>query len=69
MKIVSKFTTGILSSIVNLVVRKKLGVNADIKLNAVHATIGENGKTHIHLDVDAELDKEELTKLLKGIGI
>lgn len=69
MKIKSKFTTGIVSSIVNLVVRKKLGVDTDIKLNEIQATIGDNGKTHIHLDVDAELGKEELAKLLKAIGI
>lgn len=69
MKIVSRFTTGIVSSIINLVVRKKLGVIADVRLNEVQASVGDNGKTHIHLDLDAELSKEDLTKLLKGIGV
>ena len=47
---------------------KKLGVDADIALNELQVTVVD-GKTHIHLDLDAELSKEELTRLLKHIGI
>lgn len=67
MKIVSKFTTGIVSNIAKSVVRKKLGYDVDIQVNQIHTTIVD-GKTHIHLDLDAELSKEELTKMLKSIG-
>ena len=28
-----------------------------------------DGKTHVHLDVDAELEKDELMKILKNIGL
>lgn len=28
-----------------------------------------DGKTHLHLDVDAELDKDELMSILKSIGL
>lgn len=68
MKIVSKFTTGMISKLLKMMLRKKLGYDIDIKLNEVTAKV-DDGKTHIHLDVDAELGKEELTKILKSIGL
>lgn len=68
MKIVSKFTTNMISKLVKKVLRKKTGYNIDIQLNGITASIND-GKTHIHLDVDAELDKDELTKILKNIGL
>jgi len=68
MRIESKFTTGIISKLIGMTVRKKLGYNVDIQLNEVRTTVID-GKTHVHLDVDAELSKEELNKLLKSIGI
>ena len=60
MKIVSKFTTGIVSKLAEVALRKKLGVDADITLNEVQVTVVD-GKTHIVLILDAELGKEELT--------
>jgi len=68
MKIESKFMTGIVSKLVGMVVSKKLGCNVGIQLNTVRTTVID-GKTHVHLDVDAELGKEELNKLLKSIGV
>lgn len=68
MKIVSKFTRGIISKILKTVIHKKTGYDIDIQLNEVTTTISE-GKTHLHLDVDAELSKEELVKILKSIGL
>lgn len=68
MKITSKFTTNMISKLIKMVLSKKLGYNVNIQLNAINATIID-GKTHVHLDVDAELDKDELTKILKNIGL
>lgn len=68
MKIGSKFTTGIISKLVSMVIRKKFGYEVELKLNEVNATVID-GKTHVHLDVDAELDKEELMKILTSIGL
>lgn len=68
MKIESKFITGIVSKIAKKVVRDKLDYNIDIQLNGLRTTVIDD-KTHVHLDVDLELTKEELNKLLKSIGV
>lgn len=68
MKIGSKFTTGIISKLVSMVIRKRFGYDVQLRLNEVTATVND-GKTHVHLDVDAELTKEELNKILASIGL
>lgn len=68
MRIVSKFTRGIISKAVKMVVHKKTGYDVDIQLNELTTTITD-GKTHLHLDVDAELERDELIKILKSIGL
>lgn len=67
-KIVSKFTRSVISKLIKTMLHKKLGYNIDIQLNEVNAMITD-GNTHVHLDVDADLDKDELLKILKGIGL
>lgn len=66
-KIVSKFTRMVISKLLKMTLRKKLGYDIDIQLNEVNATITD-GNAHIHLDVDAEIPKNELSKILKSIG-
>lgn len=68
MRIVSKFTRGIISKALKMVIRKKTGYNVDVQLNEITTTIND-GKTHLHLDVDAELERDELIKILKSIGL
>lgn len=64
MKIQSKFMTGLVSRIVKKVLRTKLSCEVDIQLNEFRTTVIDD-KTHVHLDLDADLTKEELNKLLK----
>ena len=61
MKIQSKFMTGLVSRIVKKVLRTKLGCEVDIQLNEFRTTVIDD-KTHVHLDLDADLTKEELMK-------
>ena len=68
MRIVSKFTREIIPKAIKMVIRKKTGYNIDIQLNEAITTISD-GKTHLHLNVDAELDKDELMSILKSIGL
>lgn len=66
MKIESKPMAKFVSRFVKRAIRKKYGYNIDIWLNHFRTTILDE-KTHVHLDVDLELSKEELNKLLESI--
>ena len=68
MRIESKFTTMIASKLAEKVIRDKLGYDVDIRLNRLRTTVMEE-KMHVELNLDLELTKEELNKLLKSIGI
>lgn len=68
MRIESKFTTMIASKLAEKVVRDKLGYDVNIRLNRLRTTVMEE-KMHVELNLDLELTKEELNKLLKSIGI
>lgn len=64
----SKFTRGLLSKLLKGVLRKKLGYSLDIQFNELDASINDE-KAHIHLNVEADMSKEELMKILKNIGL
>lgn len=68
MKIGSKFTRTVISKLICMLLRKKLGYNIDIQLNEMAATIID-GKAHVHLNADVELEKDELVKILKNVGL
>lgn len=68
MNIVSKFTRGMLSKLVKMMLHKKLGYDVDILLNEVNIKVID-GKAHIHLSADAEIEKDELMKVLKNVGL
>ncbi len=63
--IVSEFTRKILSKLAGQLLRKNLGCEINVLLNGINVTICD-GKTRIHLDVDAEIEKEELQRLFKN---
>ena len=68
MRIESKFTRGIASRLIKKAMRDKSGCNIDVQLNKFRTTVIEE-KTHVHLDIELDLSKEELDKLLKSIGL
>lgn len=68
MNIVSKFMRSAISKIVKMVIHKNTGYLVDIQLNECNINVND-GKAHVHLNVDAELEKEELIKILKSFGI
>lgn len=69
MLIKSKIMTNAVSKVVKKVLKKKTGYDVDIKLNNFCTYTTPEEKTHIHLDIDAELTKEELANILKSIGL
>ena len=58
----------IASKFAKKMVRDKLGYDVDIRLNGLRTTVMED-KMHVELNVDLELTKEELDRLLKSIGL
>ena len=68
MRIVTKFTKRIISKMLRKIIRKKIGYDVDIQLNDLIVTI-DNERVKLHIDVNAELDKDEFTKILKNTGL
>ena len=68
MKIESKWARGIASMLIKKALRNKLKYDVDVQLNHFRTTVLED-RAHVHLDVDLELSKEELDKLIKSIGL
>lgn len=59
----------IISKVIKTELNKQLGVKADIKFNKVDVVFDE-GKAHLHLDVDADMTKHEFMKLVvKKLGV
>lgn len=68
MRIESRFTTNVVSKLLTWGLQKKLGYKVKLTLNEANATVID-GKTHIHLDLDADLEKDELTRILASVGL
>ena len=68
LKLSTKFMRGIVAKLVAKAIYKKVGYEIDIQLNEIEVeTI--DGKIKLHVNVDAELDNNEFTKIVKGIGL
>lgn len=64
----SSFTKGILSRIAKKVIYKKTGYTIGFQIHDLNAQI-ENGVSKVCLNVELELPKEELMKILKDVKI
>ena len=58
----SKFVRGIVTKLIAKAIYYKI----EVELNSINVEV-INGKAHIHADVDAEIDNEELMKIVKTI--
>lgn len=68
LRIISKFTTGLISKIVSKFIVKKTGYRVDVQFNDIKTTVGEK-KAHVHLDLNVECDKDDLMKIIKSFGL
>ena len=68
MKIGTTFMKRLIANVIKKVIRKKLGYEIDIQLNEISVTF-DGGKAIAHLNADAEMSKEELTKIIKKAGL
>ena len=62
----SKFMRGIVTKLIAKAIYKKTGYKIEVELNSINVEV-INGKAHIHADVDAEIDNEELMNIVKTI--
>ena len=68
MKITSKLMRHVAAKFISNMLKKKTECQVDISVNGIHVFVLDD-KTHVHLDLDAEMNKEEFTKLLKRCGL
>lgn len=68
LKITSKIMTKIISKGIAMAVKKKLGCNIDIQVHEIRATVND-GKAHVYLNAEGEVDIKEFKKFTKSIGL
>lgn len=68
LKLSTKFMRDMVAKLIAKALQKKLGYNIDILLNEIEVK-NENGKIHIHANVDAEVDNDEFVEIVKSIGM
>ena len=70
MHIQSSFLRGVAARAIYNVLQKQGYKSTEVKLNDIFAGYSETEKkVHLHLDIDAELSKEDLMALLKQTGV
>ena len=62
----SKFMRGIVTKLISKAVYKKTGYKIGIELNNINVEV-INGRAHIHINADAEIDSDELIKIVRTI--
>ena len=62
----SKFMKGIVTKLIAKAIYKKTGYKIDVELNSINVEVID-GKTHIHANVDVEIDNNELKKIVSTI--
>lgn len=70
MHIQSAFLRSVIAQVISKTARKQGYKSTAVKLNDIFAGYSETEKkVHLHLDIDAELSKEDLMALLKQTGV
>jgi hypothetical protein len=62
----SKLMRGIVTKLISKAVYKKTGYKIGIELNNINVEV-INGRAHIHINADAEIDNDELMKIVRTI--
>ena len=68
LKLSTRFMKSIITNLISKFLLKKYGYNIDILINEIEIE-SENGKIHIHADVEADVDNDEFLKIVKTIGM
>ena len=65
LKLGSKIMKGMVTSLLKKMIKSKTGCHVDIQLNDLDVSV-KDGKAHIHIDIDGDMNNDEFTKLLKN---
>ena len=68
LKLSTKFMRDMVAKLIAKALQKKLGYNIDILLNEIEVK-NEDGKIHIHVNADAEVNNDEFVKIINSIGM
>ncbi len=68
LKLSSKFMKGVISKIVKAMIKKNFGCDVNVSIEDFGITFAD-GKAHVHLNADAEMNGNEITKFLTTMGI
>ena len=64
MNIKSKLITGLLSVVLQKLIKKKLGTDITLEINGIDIYDVDEKAVGVHLDMDALIDRTELQKLV-----
>lgn len=62
------FIGNAIAKLLSKIIQKKTGYKIDIELNDLNVEVVD-GKAHLHINADAEMDNNELIKVFKVIGV
>lgn len=67
MVIRSEFTKGIITKIITKTIKDKLGITPEIIFNNPISVKKDGGSVEVHLNIDASVSVDDLSKLLKDL--
>ena len=67
LKIKTKLMRGMLSKVIEMLIRTKTGYKVKIQLNDIDITITDK-IAHVHLDVDGDMNTDEFMKFKRILG-
>lgn len=66
LSLTTRFMRGMLARVISRKIKKKYGYKVDICFGEIDLSMID-GKTHLHLNVDVDLNSEEFKKIMKAI--
>lgn len=65
-KLSTKMMRGLVAKLIEKAISKKLGYKIDIQIDEVEVIHNEDGRVHLHLNVDAETSTGEFMDIVKN---
>lgn len=68
LRLSTKFMRGLVAKLISKAISKKLGYKINIELNAIDMET-QDGVTHFRLDVEANVNNDELRRIVKDMDL